>query len=260
MLHKLVWLLLLIQISLFCLGPLCLAEEVKTEIQTVLPEVTTRVDLSATDINRFICYTDVRDVVFSKEKGMTVKIMGKDAFIKFLITKEEDRTVYAQTPSELFFVCGDTVYSIIAIPRRIPSRTVKLTYNGEKIKENLSLFKDLPYEGKIVKILRAALTGDIPESFTVTQANKQIDIFKDITVRLTRVIYVEGMGLKLKEYLSALTGDTTRLELNEKDFLRVELTTQPVAVAIDRLTLTKGETARILILERNSGSEDYAGF
>jgi conjugal transfer pilus assembly protein TraK len=260
MLQKLVWLLLLVQTSLLCLGLPCLAKEVRTDVQTVLPEVTTRVELSATDINRFICYTDIRDVVFSKEKGITVKIMGKDAFIKFHITKEEDRIVYAQTPSELFLVCGDTVYSIIAIPKRIPSQTVKLTYNGEKLKENLSLFKGLPYEGKIVKILKAALTGDIPESFTVTQANKQIDIFKDITVRLTRVIYVEGMGLKLKEYLSNLTGDTTRLELNEKNFLRVELTTQPVAVAIDRLTLTKGETARILILERNTGSEDYAGF
>jgi len=260
MFKKLVWLLLLIQISLFCPGHQSLAEEARTDVQTVLPEVTTRINLSATDINRFICYMDVKDVVFSKEKGMTVKIMGKDAFIKFLITKEEDKTVYAQTPSELFFVCGDTVYSIIAIPRRIPSQTVKLIYNGEKIKENLSLFKGLPYEGKIVKILRAALTGDIPESFTVTQANKEIDIFKDITVRLTRVIYVEGTGLKLKEYLSNLTGDNARLELNEKDFLRVELTTQPVAVAIDRLTLTKGETARILILERKTGSEDYAGF
>lgn len=260
MLQKLVWLLLLVQTGLLCLGPPCLAEEVRTDVQTVLPEVTTRVELSATDINRFICYTDIRDVVFSKEKGITVKIMGKDAFIKFLITKEEDRTVYAQTPSELFLVCGDTVYSIIAIPKRIPSQTVKLTYNGEKLKENISLLKGLPYEGRIVKILKAALTGDIPESFTVTQANKRIDIFKDITLRLTRVIYVEGMGLKLKEYLSNLRGHTIRLELNEKDFLRVELTTKPVAVAIDRLTLTKGETARILILERNTGNEDYAGF
>jgi conjugal transfer pilus assembly protein TraK len=260
MMQKVVWLLLLVQTSLLCLGPLCLAQGVRTDVQTVLPEVTTRVELSATDINRFICYTDIRDVVFSKEKGITVKIMGKDAFIKFQITKEEERTVYAKTPSELFLVCGDTVYSIIGIPKRIPSQTLKLIFNGEKLKENLSLFKGLPYEGKIVKILKAVLTGDIPESFTVILANNQIDIFKDITVRLTRVIHVEGMGLRLKEYLSNLRGDTTRLELNEKDFLRVELTTQPVAVAIDRLTLTRGETARILILERNTGSEDYAGF
>jgi len=42
------------------------------------------------------------------------------------------------------------------------------------------------------------------------------------------------------------------MELEEKDFLKNELTSNPVAVSIDRLKLSKGETARIIIAERVS--------
>ena len=40
------------------------------------------------------------------------------------------------------------------------------------------------------------------------------------------------------------------MELSEKDFLKTEITTDPVAIAIDKLRLTPGEIARVLIVER----------
>jgi len=57
----------------------------------VLPEVTTQTEMSSSDINRIVCQTDIKDVIFSKEKGVSVKISGRDAFVKFLITKKEDK-------------------------------------------------------------------------------------------------------------------------------------------------------------------------
>lgn len=116
----------------------------------VLPEVTTQVDMSSSDINRIVCPVDIKDVIFSKEKGLSVKIAGRGAFVKFLITKKEDKEIYSNTPSELFVICGNDVYSLIVIPKRIPSQTIRLSSGKlEKIKKNISLMEGLPFEKKV---------------------------------------------------------------------------------------------------------------
>jgi hypothetical protein len=97
------------------------------QARTVTPEVSTAVTLSNSDINRITCREEIKDVVFSREKGLSVKTVGKDAFVKFLITRKDEKEVYSSTPSELFVVCGENVYNLIALPKRVPSQTVRLS-------------------------------------------------------------------------------------------------------------------------------------
>ncbi len=216
---------------------------------SVLPEVATPVEMSASDANRIVCGATIEDVIFSKEKGIAVHYTKKDAFLKFQIVKEGGEMIYATTPAELFVVCGEHVFRIIAIPKRVPSKTVRLMAgSADQIKSNLSLMKGMPYEEKLLTLIRAVYTDQIPESFTVTPARKMIDLFRDIEVTLTRTISVEGEGLQVKEYLVQPRG--SRVELHEKDFLKVELAVRPVAITVDRLTLTSGQTARVLIVEQ----------
>lgn|GEM_PF-3858412 len=40
------------------------------------------------------------------------------------------------------------------------------------------------------------------------------------------------------------------IDLREKDFLRKEITLSPIAVAVDRLRLARGEKIMVLILEK----------
>jgi len=77
------------------------AVEVAGEPLIVLPEIPTAVRLSQSDINRIVCQNgDIQDIVFSKEKGLTVSAAGRDAYLKYARGPQE-----AHPPSELFIVC-----------------------------------------------------------------------------------------------------------------------------------------------------------
>lgn len=225
----------------------------------VLPEVTTKVRLSNTDVNRLVCQENIKDVVFSKEKGIEVKISGRDAFIKFTALKKGDQIVYSEVPSEFHAVCGDEVFTMVAIPQRIPTQTIQLSTGQKKrIEKNLSLFAGLPLEKKILTLVKQVYTGDIPESYTVRQGWKQIDLFRDLWLTAKRDITVEGEGLAVREYLVSLKAGKEALRLSEQEFLRKELTQNPLAVAMDEPLLEPGDITRLFIIERRSEDHEPA--
>ena len=216
-------------------------------LTVVPPEVATPVYLSSSDINRIVCPSYIKDVIYSKEKGLTVKIEGQNAFVKFLVTKEGDKDEYSTTPTELYVLCGKETYNLIALPKRIPSRTVTLSGGDRKAGKNASLFDGMPFEKKILSIIKSVYTEDIPDSFTVRNEDSPFNLYTGLRLTLVRTVRVEGEGLRVKEF-TAQAAQT--MELSEKDFLKTEITTDPVAIAIDKLRLSPGETARVLIVER----------
>jgi conjugal transfer pilus assembly protein TraK len=217
----------------------------------VLPELTTRVRLSASDVNRLVCQEEIKDVVTSKEKGVIVKIVGKSAFIKFVVVKKGEKLTYSETPTELFVVCGDAMFNLVAMPSRIPAQTIQLsTGRKDRIKENLSLFEGLPFEQKILKIVRESYMEEIPDSYVVRRFNKKTNVsFKEINVLLRREIEIEGEGLKIREYEASIKGTLPELLLHERMFLHPGLAENPVAVAIEEPLLKHGTTTRIFIVE-----------
>ena len=168
--------------------------------QKVSPEVTTQVRLSNSDINRVICPVDIKDAIYSEEKGLTVNLSGKNAFVKFLVLKKDGKEMYSSVPSELYFVCDGAVYTMIAIPARIPAQTVQLIPGkAGTAKKNMELYGELPFEKKIITIVKRVYTNDVPDSFTKTVVGKKIDIFKDLDVILRAIYAIEGEGLRVKE-------------------------------------------------------------
>lgn len=222
----------------------------RLQVQTVLPEVSTAVTLSNSDINRITCREEIRDVVFSREKGLSVKVAGRDAFVKFLITRKEGKEVYSSTPSELFVVCGENVYSLIAMPGRVPSRTVRLSPGSEKISQNRGVYRELPFEKKVLALIRSVYTGEIPEGVSTVAVNKSLPLFRDLEVRLVRTHRLQGEGLQVLEYLLASKRPGEPLRFSEKDFLSPAVSAGPVAIAIDRHELSQGDTARLTVVEQ----------
>ena len=184
---------------------------------TVMPEVAQPVELSSSDVNRIICQGEIKDVVYSREKGITVKFSGRDVFVKFRTGLKDGKTTYSTTPSEIFVVCGDNVYSLIALPKRIPARSIRLSPGKtENIRKNRSLFGALPFEKKVLSAIRSLYTEEIPESFTVSTPNKRIDLFRDLDLVLARVAVVEGEGIQVKEYRGTLASGTRTGSSSEK--------------------------------------------
>jgi conjugal transfer pilus assembly protein TraK len=229
--------------------------------RVVLPEVTTRIRLSNSDVNRIVCQDDIRDVIYSQEKGVVVRIAGKNAFVKFTVTKKGSQILYSETPSELHVVCGETIFSMVALPQRVPAQTIQLsTGQKERVKKNLALFEGLPFEKKILKLVRDTYAEEIPESFVIRAVNRKFNLFQEIGLTLRREILVEGEGLRVLEYAATLKTEQKELRLSEKTFLRKELSENAVAVAIDEPLLRPGETARIFIVEKKpEGAEWQSG-
>jgi conjugal transfer pilus assembly protein TraK len=229
----------------------------------VLPEAATSVRLSSSDMNRISCPSDIREALTSTEKGLTIKITGKDAFVKFKVSKKGDKFAYSSTPTELYVVCGDETFSMVIFPQRIPSQTIRLTSGKEKkIKENISLYAGLPFEKKLLKAIKDVYTENIPDSYSVSNREKQFSLFREIRLSIKRTVDIEGEGLRIKEYEVSLRGDATEFKLNEKMFLKTELAENPVAISLERHILRPGDTSRLYVVEQRadkSGLRKLAG-
>ncbi len=224
--------------------------------QRITPEGPSQVVLSSSDINRVICPVEIKDAIYSKEKGLTVKLAGQNAFVKFLVMKKDGKDLYATTPSELYVVCGESVYTMIAIPRRVPAQTIQLSRGkADSIKKNLALFAEVPFEKKIIAIIKKIYTDSVPDSFTVSKVDKPYPLFQGLSLVLHRVVTIDGEGLAVKEYRARIADGwkDSSVILREKDFLTTDLAQRPVAVSIDTMNLKKGETSRIFIIERTGG-------
>ena len=220
----------------------------------VLPEITTKVVLSSTDINRVTCSSGpIKDVVYSKEKGLSVKINNTNAFIKFLVTKKRNELIYPTKPVEFYFICGPdaAVYTVIGVPKKIPAQNIQLSSKKKGIKKNISIFKGIPFEKKVLMITKYAFQDDIPDSFTVKAANDKKDLFRDLNLFLKRTVIAEGEGIELKEYLISIKPGSSRQKmiLEEKYFLLPEITENPMGITLEKTILNKGETGRLFIVE-----------
>lgn len=228
-----------------------------SNIVYVKPNRTVMVEMSSLDINRVYCDGEITDVIFSEEKGVKVKIVKNNAFVKFVVKKIEDREIPADKPADLFFVCNDQVYSIIAIPKRIPSTFVYLESKDKKIREVVERVKELPYEKRLLEIIKAVYVNKYEPNFQVVNVNKEFYLFKDVKVVLEKVIDIEGEGLRAKVFRLETNFDSSvqYVEVKEKDFVRKELTTIPLAVSLDKAKLQGKDKATLIILERRIAGE-----
>jgi conjugal transfer pilus assembly protein TraK len=148
-------------------------------------------------------------------------------------------------------VCGEEIYSLIGMPQRIPAQTIRLSSGKkQKVQQNLDLFSGMPLEKKILTLIRQTYADQLPESYLVRTVGRQVNLFPSLWMSFNREIVVEGEGLAVREYRVSLRGGTEQTRLSENEFLRSELTNQPLAVAVDELLLQRGTHARVFIVER----------
>lgn len=232
---------------LLAMAPLCLLAWPVFAIE-VLPGQTTMVDMSESDINRIICPQPVTDAIYSKEKGISVRYVGHDVFVKFLVS-DSDRV--RPGPTELFLVCDNDVYTLILNPIGMPLQTIYLSSGIKKrVETNRLIFEGLAYEEKISRLVHAVLTDRLSDGFRVSKETGELRLFHQVRLNLNRIIYIEGEGLRIKEYIAELIGESP-VTLQERDFLKKEVVSEPIALSIETPHLTPTDSvSRILIIER----------
>ena len=163
--------------------------------------------------------------------------------MKFLVVKKDGKDLYSTVPSELYFVCDGAVYTMIASPARIPAQTVQLTPGkAGTARKNIELYGELPFEKKIITIVKRVYMNDVPDSFTKTVVGRKMDLFKDLEVILRATYAIEGEGLRVKEFEVRImpTSTVQSVSYKENDFLRTEVSLHPVAVSVESMSLEEG--------------------
>ena len=244
--------------------PMSTPKQVKKQKKVVLktlpdvfvkPEVITKVKVSNRDVNRIVSPFPIKDIVYSKEKGVMVSFVGKNAFLKFAIKKLPfGGYEYIVVPTELYIVTTGGVYTIIVQPTAIMGRTIRLSGGTlNKIKQNQAIFSQLPYEKKIIKIIKSAYTNNIPSTWDVLHPAVKPIKLGCMTARLVELINIEGTNFDLKEY--EITSNQP-VNITEKDFITPKLSKTPAAILLTHFKIDKYNPSYLFIVERKGDSNE----
>lgn len=228
------------------------------KVQTVMPEVTTPITLSSTDVNRISCTTKIQDVVFSEEKDITANFIGNDAYVKFKVKKRGTEFIYAAEPAELFIVCGGRVYTMIASPERCSSKTVRLSAGQrDQVSNNVSAFAGIPYEKQVLKLLKQAYQGSFSSSYQIKEMQKDVPFSKDLKIKKTKKVEVPGTGFNMNifEVKATPPRQDQEIELFESDFMNSKFGSDIAAIAIESPVLAAFETTRVFVVDGRGGKK-----
>ncbi len=218
--------------------------------KTVQPDIVTNVQLSNSDANRVVCVNgEMNDVFFSTDKIQEVPLAGKYGFIKFPIMKKGADLSYVIKRSEFHFICNGQAYTIMATPESIPAQVI---YLGDDViasaKANIELMGSMPREKQSLYLTNKALKNELTENFKVktSEINWKSGVITGAEISLIRTIKVDGIGLKLKEFL---VRSNQKQYLDEKRFVLPALSSSIRAVTVDPLAVEAGQMARVFIVE-----------
>lgn len=206
----------------------------------------TFVDISLKDISRIHCESEIESTVYSKEKQIEIKTSGRDAFVKILPKMDnlKNKLLYEDIPRELFVSCGGEVFSLVLVPKDIPSQTVILRNTISDIKKAGNYEIADSYEKTIMKLIQSAYLEVPPDGYTVRHINASSKNFKEID--LIEMYEYSGLRYAVTTYYITAKQD---IELKEKNFVYL-MGNDVAAVAILKPTLKQGESTRMFIVRR----------
>ncbi len=170
---------------------------------SIEPEKVAYVPLSNTDVNRIVCPYPINDVVYSQEKGVTVKVTDSNLFVKFPVTvvekegKEVGKTFYIGN-TELFLVCGEKVYTLVMQPKKMPAQTIYLSDTAGRIKKSHEYVSQNDYESLMLDLIQAMIDVRTPPGFVMNDVNLS-ENYRNI--RFNTVKTLTGGGYVVKEVI-----------------------------------------------------------
>ncbi|MBU4263960.1 MAG: type-F conjugative transfer system secretin TraK [Proteobacteria bacterium] len=144
---------------------------------------------------------------------------------------------------------------ILTIPsrkifKRIPSFTLCLAPSpSQDLKQNIDHYQSMPFEKKVLQLVREAYLQEYLESYRITAADVEVNISADMTVRLKKIVDVEGVGLRLKEYLVRPAAGNS-VHVTEKDFLKSKLGERIIGLVVEDHSIASGKPSRVFIVEQ----------
>jgi len=228
---------------------LIISSTVDAKESFIKAEVTSTVKMSNTDVNRIHCTAGkINDVILSEEKGVTVKIVDSNVFVKFLVKVLNGRETFVKKHTEFHVVCNGEIYTLIAKPRKGRPATIRLGSDKKHtIQKNLAMFKGMAREEAIVKLTLDMLRDDASETYQTTDVASAKQSYKDIYYKAKKDVRVDGVGLNATEYV--ITAKRDLPHINEKYFIASEFGSSIEAITLLPQPIKKGQKARLIVVK-----------
>lgn len=206
------------------------------------------VTLSNRDMNRVVCLGgQMGQARFSSEKGIATDTSGSELFIKFLIKQQGQRQVHVTERAEFFITCGGETFTVYATPRDLPSQTLFLRARNNQAAAVAAEFAPLSQEDRALRITRAVITEDYPDSFRPRTVSDDVrSPFPGVSARLGRAFEIDGLPLFVEEYVVA---SSKRIRLDERMFLQPAFGAGIHAITIEDLEVGPGVSTRVVIVK-----------
>lgn len=197
---------------------------------------TKHIRVSRSDVNRLVFPYKITYQANSKEKDLTISVVGNEMFVKFMPVKiQSQETVknkvvssgkvkidYSKSnPAELFIVTKKKTYSIVLHPKRGEATTVMFTESFDKKKKKLFVNKDAEYVDNIANnIIKPILL----ESKLRGYEKKNVKGLKH-TIKLDKMLFYKlkttysGLRYKIYEYIITNPNKTPYTINNSKKIL-----------------------------------------
>lgn len=221
----------------------------KNAPQIVEDEDYQAVEISLKDVSRVVCFTNIPRVIYSREKGMEIKTIDRNAFVKNLPKEAVDpmtgrmTTEYDSRPKEVYLVCGDKTFSLLLIPKDIPANTIYLKSSYVEKEKAFSFEKSNDYEDTILKLIKSAYSENIPDGYSVDNIEAVLKDYQEI--RLVHRRNYTGVMFEIQEYLVIAKKE---LNINEITLLEAIFPKNPLAVSIISPVLRPNEQSRVFIV------------
>jgi conjugal transfer pilus assembly protein TraK len=181
---------------------------------------TKHINISRSDVNRLVFPYAITYQANSKEKDLTISVVGKEMFVKFTpsVTQEQttikDQVVnsgdakiiyYKARPSEIFVVTENKTYSIVVHPKKQEATTIIFTETLAVKKEKLFENKDTEYVENITQnllkpvMLNGNISGYEKKSVKSELVNIHIDSL-DVDIQFGSIALHKGYRHYIYEF------------------------------------------------------------
>lgn len=202
------------------------------------------INVSNRSVNRLVLPSQILDVSYSKEKGINIKVVDNQAFIKYQpmlkqkvrVTgknKEEPvgppETIYDKAESsEIYFITQAKTYSIVLNPVDIEAETIVINDFAASKEEILKYESDDPFVATMAKISKSIFTNGVPQGYKSKKVNKVLE--KTATLETKEINFYSGV-LYSVSVLEVKNRTDKALVLNPKNYIKFAKDT-PKAISI----------------------------
>jgi hypothetical protein len=229
--------------------------EAKKETTTyTVSEQLTPIELAPEAINRIHGSEPIQKINAPQALKMEVEYQANNAFVT-LGRKAKQGVIYIITQS------GD-VFSLEIIPKKgLKAKVIQLASKRHKTKDNQIKFAKLDQETAAVNLIRSAFADTIPDNFNVIHNDQEMEAIPHLRIRLRRSVTIDGVPLRLNEYLVSIAPlpGIDEMNVDETSFLVPELTHNPTAISLGqdltnfvdgKAVLRPGKYLRLFIVDQ----------